>query len=471
MPLITDTREGEATVGTHSPGKMTMDSITGEVITPGDPRYDTVRQVWNGMIDRRPAMIVQCAGASDVPPALAYAREHGLDISIRGGGHNIAGSAVCDGGVVIDMSRMTGVVVDASRRRVSVEPGATLAQVDAATQAHGLATPLGINSTTGIAGLTLGGGFGWLTRKFGMTIDNLVSADVVLPDGTQRVASEHHDSDLFWALRGGGGNFGVVTRFEFELHPVGPEIVAGLLVFPYDQAGDVLRQYRDSLASAPEELNVWAILRKAPPLPFLPQSVHGQDVLVLAAFYCGEPRDADTHLTRLRGFGTPHGEHVGVQPYTAWQQAFDPLLTPGARNYWKSHNFSELSDDALDCMTTFAGQLPSAQCEIFLGLIAGAPNRIPAEAMAYGHRDARFVMNVHGRWDTPDDDARGIAWARRFFAAAAPYASAGAYINFMTDDESTRVAAAYGENYPRLLELKRRYDPANLLHVNHNIRP
>jgi FAD/FMN-containing dehydrogenase len=445
--------------------------VQGEVIVPGDPAYDTARQVWNTMIDRRPAVIVRCAGAADVPHVVAYAREHDLDLSIRGGGHNIAGSSVCDGGVVMDLSRMTSVTVDAGERLASVQPGATLAHVDAATQVHALATPLGINSTTGVAGLTLGGGFGWLTRKYGMTIDNLRSADVVTADGTQLVASERQNPDLFWAIRGGGGNFGVVTRFEFALHPVGPDIVAGLLVFPHDQAADVLRQYREFVRSAPEELSVWAILRKAPPLPFLPQSVHGQDVLVLAVFYCGQPRDAGRHLEALRRFGAPCGEHTGRQPYTAWQQAFDPLLTAGARNYWKSHNFSELSDAALDCMTSFARRLPSPQCEIFVGLIAGAPNRVPAEAMAYGHRDTRFIMNVHGRWEDRADDDRAIGWAREFFEAAAPYASAGAYVNFMTEEESSRVAAAYGDNYPQLVELKRRYDPANVFHVNQNVRP
>jgi FAD/FMN-containing dehydrogenase len=247
--------------------------------------------------------------------------------------------------------------------------------------------------------------------------------------------------------------------------------VAGLLVFPGDRALDVLRQYRAFVESAPEEFNVWAILRKAPPLPFLPEAVHGQDILALAAFHCGDPRAADSQFDTLRRFGDPHGEHIGVQQYTAWQQAFDPLLTPGARNYWKSHNFSELSDGALDCVATFAGQLPTGQCEIFIGLIAGAPNRVPADAMAYGHRDARFVMNVHGRWEDRADDARCIAWARQFFDAAAPHASPGAYVNFMTEEESSRVAAAYGPNYQRLVELKRQYDPTNVFHVNQNIQP
>ncbi len=445
--------------------------VKGEVIGPADAEYDSARQVWNAMIDRRPAVIVRCADASDVRPAVAFAREHRLDVSIRGGGHNIAGSALCDNGVVIDMSRLTEVVVDPERRRAYVQSGATLGHVDTATQAFGLATPLGINSTTGVGGLTLGGGFGWLTRQYGMTIDNLRSANVLTADGGDLEVNERQNPDLFWAIRGGGGNFGIVSRFEFELHRVGPEIVAGLLVFPFEQAGVVLRRYRDYIESAPTELNVWVILRKAPPLPFLPDAVHGKEVVVLAVFHCGEPAHAATHVDALRRCGDLQGEHVGVHPYAVWQQTFDPLLTPGARNYWKSHNFTELSDGALDCMTSFAGQLPSPQCEIFVGLIGGAANRVPADAMAYGHRDARFVMNAHGRWDDAADDGRCIAWARRFFDAAAPFASGGAYVNFMTEEETGRVAAAYGANYPRLVTIKRRFDPDNLFHVNQNIRP
>lgn len=445
--------------------------VKGKVIAPGDADYDSARQVWNAMIDRLPAVIVRCADTADVQHAIAFAREHRVDVSIRGGGHNIAGSALCDNGIVLDMSRMTEVVVDPDRRRAYVQSGATLAQVDGATQAHGLATPVGINSTTGIAGLTLGGGFGWLTRKYGMTIDNLRSAHLVTADGRDVEVNERQNPDLFWAIRGGGGNFGVVTGFEFDLHPVGPDVVAGLLVFPFGQAAHVLRRYRDYLESAPTELNVWLILRKAPPLPFLPEAVHGKEIVALAVFYCGESADAATHVGALRQFGDLQGEHLGVQPYVTWQQTFDPLLAPGARNYWKSHNFTHLSDGALDCMTTFAGELPSPQCEIFVGLIGGEANRVPPDAMAYGHRDARFVMNVHGRWDDHADDSRCIAWARRFFDAAAPFASGGAYVNFMTEEEAGRVAAAYGANYSRLVTLKRRFDPDNVFHVNQNIRP
>jgi FAD/FMN-containing dehydrogenase len=445
--------------------------IKGSVLNAGDPGYDDARQIWNAMIDRRPALIVQCADADDVPPAIALARRHKLEISIRGAGHNIAGNALCNDGLTIDFSNMKNVRVDAEKRRAYAEPGATLANLDEATQLHGLATPVGINSTTGIAGLTLGGGFGWLTRKYGMTIDNLVSVDLITAEGRKIRASETENADLFWAIRGGGGNFGVVTNFEFQLFPVGPEIFAGLIVFPFSQAKQILNQYRQFVNSAPEELNVWVVLRKAPPLPFLPENVHGKEVVVLPVFYSGPATEAEKLIAPVRAFGTPHGAHLGVQPYVAWQKAFDPLLTPGARNYWKSHNFTELADGALDSIIEFAGKLPSPQCEIFIGLIAGASNRIAPDAMAYGHRDAKFVLNVHGRWDEAKDDQKCIGWAREFFKASAPYASAGAYVNFMTAEESDRVAAAYGANYDRLVQIKKRYDPDNIFHLNQNIKP
>lgn len=447
------------------------DTIKGSVLVPDDPGYEEARQVWNAMIDRWPALIVQCGQADDVPPVIRFARKNGLELSIRGAGHNIAGNALCDNGVTIDFSRMKNVRVDAGKRRAYVEPGATLANLDEAVQAHGLATPVGINSTTGIAGLTLGGGFGWLTRKYGMTIDNLVSVDMITADGKKIRAGENENGDLFWAIRGGGGNFGVVTQFEFQLFPLGPEIVAGLIVFPFNQAKQILTKYRQFVNSAPEELNVWVVLRKAPPLPFLPETVHGKEVVVLPIFYSGAVAEAEKLIAPLRAFGTAIGEHIGAQPYVQWQKAFDPLLTPGARNYWKSHNFTELADGALNSIIEFAGKLPSPQCEIFIGLIAGAPNRISPDAMAYGQRDAKFVLNVHGRWNEAMDDQKCIGWARDFFSVSAPYASAGAYVNFMTEEEGDRVAAAYGSNYERLVQVKRRYDPENVFHFNQNIKP
>jgi FAD/FMN-containing dehydrogenase len=450
--------------------KNLKDKVKGEIVLPGDPNYNEVREIWNAMIDRRPAVIVQCAEADDVPHAISYARENGLEISIRGGGHNIAGSALCNDGVMIDLSNMTAVKVDIQKKRAYVQPGATLGEFDKAIQAYGLATPVGINSTTGIAGLTLGGGFGWLTRKYGMTIDNLISAKMVTADGRKIQVSEDENTDLFWAIRGGGGNFGVVTQFEFALHPVGPEILAGLIVFPIDQAKQVLEKYREFVKSAPEELSIWVVLRKAPPLPFLPVNVHGKEVVVLAIFYAGDIAEGEKLIDPLRSFGIAYGEHIGTQPYVQWQQAFDPLLTPGARNYWKSHNFIELSDGALDSIIEFVGKIPFPQCEIFVGLIAGAANRVSSNAMAYGHRDAKFVLNVHGRWDEATQDKIGIAWARAFFKASAPFASAGAYVNFMTEDEGDRVAAAYGVNYARLKQVKKKYDPKNIFHNNQNIK-
>ncbi len=446
-------------------------AIKGRVLTPDDPNYEEARQIWNAMIDRRPAVIVQCAEAGDVPPVIAFARRNKLELSIRGAGHNIAGNAVCDGGVTIDFSNMKNVRVDAGKRRATVDPGATLADLDAATQRNGLATPVGINSTTGVAGLTLGGGFGWLTRKYGLTIDNLVAADVVTPDGKKLRASESDNPDLFWAIRGGGGNFGVVTQFEFTLHPVGPEILAGLIVFPFAQAKQILARYRQFTDTSPEDLNVWVVLRKAPPLPFLPESVHGKEVVVLPMFYAGNVAEGQKLIDEIRAFGDPHGEHIGAQPYVEWQKAFDPLLTPGSRNYWKSHNFTELTDGALNSIIEFAGKLPSPQCEIFIGHIAGAANRVAPDAMAYRHRDAKFVLNVHARWDETKDDPGCIAWAREFFKASAPYASAGAYVNFMTAEEGDRIAAAYGSNYSRLVAIKKRYDPENVFHLNQNVKP
>ena len=445
--------------------------IKGRILLADDPNYDEERSIWNAMIDRRPAVIVQCAEAGDARTALNFARENGLELSVRGAGHNIAGSSLCDDGLVIDFSKMTDVQVDPEKKRAYVEPGATLGDFDKAVQAHGLTTPVGINSTTGIAGLTLGGGIGWLTRKYGLTIDNLVSVDVLKADGIMLKASENENADLFWAIRGGGGNFGIVTRFEFKLHPVGPEILAGLIVYPLAQAKQVLERYSKFVESAPEELNVWVVLRHAPPLPFLPEEVHGKEVIVLAVFYAGDITKGEQLVQPLKSFGDPYGVHIGAQPYVDWQQAFDPLLTPGARNYWKSHNFTKLSAEAMDKMIEYAGKMPSAQSEIFIALIDGAPNRVAADAMAYGSRDAKFVLNVHGRWDHAHEDESGISWARAFFKATAPYASGGAYVNFMTHEEGDRVAAAYGANYDRLVQIKNKYDPDNLFHLNQNIKP
>ena len=443
----------------------------GEILLPSDGAYDSARQIWNAMIQKRPAVIARCATTSDVVRGVNFARDNRLLLAVRGGGHNIAGNAMCDDGLVIDLSKMKAAQVDPATRRVTIEGGATLADLDAATQAHGLATPVGINSTTGIAGLTLGGGFGWLSRKYGLTVDNLESAEVVTAVGEVVRASESENPDLFWALRGGGGNFGVVTRFEFRLHPVGPDVLSGLIVYPISEAKSVLQQYREFIASAPEELNVWTVLRKAPPLPFLPEKFHGQEMIALALIYAGDPKQGEPLVEPLRKFGTPWGEHVGVQPYVAWQQTFDPLLTPGARNYWKSHNFTTLQDGLFDVVVEYVGKLPSPQCEIFFGALGGATTRPASDSAAYAQRDAMFVMNFHGRWEDPVDDERCVLWARDFFKATAPFASGGVYVNFMTAEETDRVRSAYGPNYDRLVQVKRKYDPNNLFRMNQNIEP
>jgi FAD/FMN-containing dehydrogenase len=446
-------------------------AFRGNLLLPGDGDYEEVRQIWNAMIDRKPGLIARCKSPEEVAQVVKLARKHNMLVSVRGGGHNIAGNAVCDDGLMIDLSLMKGVQVDTNARRATVEPGCTLGDFDKAAQAHGLATPLGINSTTGVAGLTLGGGFGWLSRKYGMTIDNLLSADVVTADGAQVRASETENADLFWGLRGGGGNFGIVTRFEFQLHPVGPNVLSGLIVFPFDQAKSVITQFARFTETMPEDLNVWMVTRKAPPLPFLPADVHGKEMVALALFYAGDPAEGQKLIEPLRGFGTPLGEHIGVQPYTDWQQAFDPLLTKGARNYWKSHNFSSLSEGVIDAIIEYAAKLPSPHCEIFIGTIGGQTTRVAPEAMAYSSRDANYVMNVHGRWESAAEDERCIGWAREFFAKSQPFASPGAYINFLTQEESDRIAFAYGPTYKRMVDLKKKYDPTNFFRMNQNIKP
>ena len=446
--------------------------LRGALCYPGEPEYDQARTIWNAMVDKRPAAVIRPAGSDDVVRAVDFARDRQLLLSIRGGGHNIAGNAVCDGGLMIDLSPMKAVRIDVARRLARVEPGVTLAEFDRAAQEFGLATPLGINSTTGVAGLTLGGGFGWVSRKLGLTVDNLLSADVVLAEGTLVHASPNENEDLFWAIRGGGGNFGVVTSFEFRLHPVGPEVLAGLIVHPLSNAKQILQGYRRVAANAPDDLTCWAVMRKAPPLPFIPSEFHGKEVLILALCYVGDPAKAEAAIAPLRALGQPVAEHVGPMPFVGWQQAFDPLLTPGRRNYWKSHDFVELGDAAIELMIDYAGRLPSPECELFIAHLGGAVNRVPATSTAYPHRDVNFVMNVHTRWGDASQDQACIGWAREVFDRMAPHATGGVYVNFMPGDEAQRVRrGAYGPNYERLSKLKAKYDPGNLFRQNQNITP
>ena len=445
--------------------------VSGGVLGQADEAYHEARKVWNGTVDRHPALIARCLTVADVQATVRFAAAHHMLISVRGGGHHIAGNAVAEGGLMLDLSGMRAISIDPARRTARVGPGALLSDFDSAAQAHGLATPLGINSTTGVAGLTLGGGFGWLSRRYGMTIDNLLSANVVTADGTARVVSATSEPDLFWALRGGGGNFGVVTSFEFRLHPVGPEVYSGLVVYPFAQARQVLRAWRDFNATAPDELSIWTVMRKAPPLPFIPASAHGTEVVIFPLVYCGDAAAGERAVAPVLKFGDPIASALGPQPYAGFQTAFDPLLTPGGRNYWKSNNFSTLSDAALDVMIAAAARLPGPECEIFVAQLGGAMGRVKPEATAFAGRDANYIMNVHGRWSDAREDERVRAWARQVFQDAAPHATSSGYVNFLTEDEAERVAASYGANYPRLQSVKKRFDPGNLFRMNLNIAP
>ena len=469
--LTFKTFSGSSTTLDPSVAKDLATKVQGEILTADSPGFDKVRVVWNAMIDRKPALIARCKSADDVVACVKFATQHDLLVAVRGGGHNIAGNAVCEGGLLIDLSLMRAVKVDAAKQTAHVEGGALLGDFDQAAQAHGLATPLGINSTTGVAGLTLGGGFGWLSRKHGLTLDNLLSATVVTAAGEKLTASAKENSDLFWALRGGSGNFGVVTSFEFKLHKIGTEVLSGLIVHPLADAKKVLQYYRDFVAKAPDELAVWFVLRKAPPLPFLPEKWHGKEILALAACYFGDLKTGEKLLQPLRAFGQPIADVIGPTPYIGWQQVLDPLLTPGMRNYWKSHEFLQIPDAMIDVIMDFASRLPDPQTELAFAQLGGAIQRVPNDATAYSHREPNFLINVHTRWDAAANDSKCIAWARDLIKALAPFSTGAVYVNFLTSDEEDRVKMAYGANLAKLVAAKKKYDPTNLFRMNANIRP
>ena len=446
-------------------------ALRGAVLSDGEDGFEEARAIWNGMVDRKPALVIRAMGTGDIRAAVNFARDHGLRMSVRAGGHQIAGLAVEEGALMLDLSQMRSVHVDPAARTARVEPGATLGDIDCETQVHGLAVPVGVNSTTGISGLTLGGGFGWITRKYGMTIDNLLSAEIVIADGTIVHVSETENPDLFWAIRGGGGNFGVVASFEFRLHPVGPEVLSGLIVHPFAEAAELLPKFRALCDTAPDELTIWSVLRKAPPLPFLPEEWHGREVLIFAACYAGDMAEGEAAMRELRALGSPIVDVIGPHPFVGWQAAFDPLLAPGARNYWKSRDFLTLGGGTIGAILDAVGQLPDPQCEVFIAHVGGAMARVGSDATAFPQRDSHFTMNVHTRWDDPAKDAACIGWARDLFEATAAEAAPSVYVNFMPEDEADRLAEAYGGNLERLREIKARYDPANLFRVNHNIQP
>lgn len=444
-------------------------SVRGKVILPAEEDYDESRTVWNDIIDRHPAVIVKCRGVGDVIAGVNFARDNDIPVSVHGRGHNISGSAVCDDGVMIDLSRMDYVHVDPDKKRAYVSPGASVGDFDREAQAFGLATPLATNSTTGISGLTLGGGFGWLTRKHGMTADNLISAEVVTAEGRLIKTSEKENSDLFWAIRGGGGNFGVVTMFEFDLHPVGPEVLTGVIVFPFSECEQILERYREFVDDMPDDMSVWFVARKAPPLPFLPDAVHGREVLILQVFYSGNIREGIGLVESLRSFGRPYGEHIGPVAYSQWQQWFDSLFSQGSRNYWKSHNLSEISNGFISTVIKHINQIPNEECALVTALLGGKAAAFSSDETAYCHRDAKFIMNIQGRWENPEEDQECIKWVNDFYQESSPHASGGVYVNFISDND--RIKEAYGSNYQKLVEVKRKYDPDNLFRSNLNIVP
>jgi FAD/FMN-containing dehydrogenase len=436
-------------------------TITGRVLGPHDDGYDAARQIWNAMIDKRPALIAQCASTEDVQHAVAFARDHGLLVSIRGGGHNIAGSALCDGGLMIDLSSMKQITVDAQTRTAIAQPGLSWAEFDRETERHGLATTGGAVSTTGIAGLTLGGGVGWLMGRCGFSVDNLLSAEVVLHDARVVTASPSSHPDLFWALRGGGGNFGVVTSFAYRLHPVG-DVLAGLLLHPVERLPQMLLFYRDFVHAAPDELTVHTGIMTLPT---------GDRVAAFIMVWSGDRAEGERCLAPLRAFGPPIADMVQAMPYTAAQQMLDAAVPYGRHNYWKSGFLRELHDDAAATLIEHAGRITSPYSLCLIEHIHGAPTRVPRETTAFDIRTECFHFVAIASWDATDEASRHVTWAKDFWTDMQRWAAGRAYGNILGPDEGGRVREAYGQNYARLSQIKREYDPSNFFRVNQNIGP
>jgi FAD/FMN-containing dehydrogenase len=452
---------------------MEIEGFRGRVIRAGEAEYHNARAVWNGAIDRRPRVIARCIGTSDVVGAVRFARDHDLEIAIRGGGHNVAGTAVCEGGMVIDLSAMRGVRVDPAGRKAWVQGGALWGDVDRETQAHGLATTGGIVSHTGVAGLTLGGGIGWLMRKHGLTVDNLLAVDVVTANGALLRASEDEHPDLFWALRGGGGNFGVVTSFEFRLHRVGPTVLAGPVLWEANDAAEVLRFYRDFVRDAPDELGTVVRFGAAPPLPVIPEKLHWRPVVMVGTCYAGPIAEGEQALRPLRTFRAPLVDLVGPSPYAGFQSALDSTVVHGWNYYWKSTHLPELVDDLIDVIAEHAFSCSSPRSYVALFHLKGAVSRVAERATAFGNRQASHAITLDGVWRPGEDfGAQDTAWTRRFFAALGRFRQ-GVYVNFLGGDEDPgRVREAYGAAvYDRLVEVKTTYDPDNVFHHNQNISP
>jgi FAD/FMN-containing dehydrogenase len=437
-------------------------SLRGGVLLPETDGYETARKVWNGAVDKRPAAILRCTCREDVVEAVNVARVTELTLAVRGGGHNIAGASMCDGGLVIDLSGMKGIQVDPERRTARAEPGLILEEFDAATQAHGLATTMGVNGDTGIAGLTLGGGLGRLGRKHGLTCDNLLAAEMVLADGRIVTASAAENPDLYWAIRGGGGNFGIVTEFTYRLHPLGPEILGGLVLHDFAQAREVLRFYRDFSGAAPDEVSIDAVCLTTP---------EGQRLVALSACYIGSVEDGERALRPVREFGRPVGDTIAPVAYTALQISADPLFLRGRRYYWKAQFLKQISDAAIDTLADGYAGATSPLSLAVLQQVGGAISRVASDATAYANRDAAYDCFPVATWENPTEDARHIAWARDFWESMRPFATGGVYSNNLGEEGEERMRAAYGANYAQLAAVKAKYDPDNLFRLNQNVRP
>jgi FAD/FMN-containing dehydrogenase len=457
-------------MGAQTVGQL-RERVGGEVITPGDEGYEDARRVLNAMIDRRPAAVVRCTQTADVVAAVDFARENQLDLAVRGGGHSVPGFGTVDDGVVVDLTAMQDVAVDPGRRTARAQGGATWGAFNDATHAHGLATTGGVVSTTGVGGLTLGGGIGYLARGVGLSCDNLISAEVVTADGRSLQASNRENEDLFWALRGGGGNFGVVTSFEFRLHPI-TDIYGGPMFFEVDDAGTVLRAFREFIVDAPEEFGGFPAWQIAPPLPFIPEERHGDTLLAFVACWAGPADDGERILKPLRDVAPVVAEHVGPMPYPSLNSAFDALYPAGhLQHYWKTNFVTELTDEAIEAHLEHGPKVPVVNSTVHIYPINGACNRVEPDATAFAYRDATFAAVIAGMWPDPADNEANVKWVQDYYAAIAPLSEEGGYVNFMADDDQDRVRANYKGNYDRLVEVKRKYDPDNLFHLNQNITP
>jgi FAD/FMN-containing dehydrogenase len=456
-------------LATAAPTEL-RDRVRGETITPDDAGYEEARKVYNAMIDRRPHVIVRAESADDVVAAVNFARENDLPVAIRGGAHSVPGFGTADDAVVIDLNKMQNVGVDPGKQRARAEGGTTWGTFNDATGAHGLATTGGIISTTGVGGLTLGGGIGYLTRGHGLSIDSLLSAEVVLADGRKVTASETENEDLFWALRGGGGNFGVVTQFEFQLHPL-TEIYGGPIVFELDDAKTVLEFYRDFIKDAPEQFGGFPAWQIAPPLPFIPEDRHGEPFMIFVTCWAGPVEEGEAALAPIREVAPVVAEMVGPMPYPALNSAFDALVPPGLQHYWKASFVKELTDDAITAHLEHGPKVPTVNSTVHIYPINGAANRVASDATAFAYRDATFATVIAGMWPDAADTEANTKWVRDFYDATAPHSEEGGYVNFMADDDQDRIRANYKGNYDRLVEVKRTYDPDNLFRLNQNIKP